>query len=108
MFALEISEEICFFALFLAFFGKFLMIFKKIPCHSFSFFARTVPVLEYFKNYSKSLTIVLGLRKNMLRQKSNFGQKRQFEKSDFLGFMPKRCRYWISHCSIGTTQKYNQ
>jgi len=37
------------FALFLAFFGKFLMIFKKISCHSFSFFARTAPVLECFQ-----------------------------------------------------------
>jgi len=25
----------------------------------------------------------------MLRQKSKLGQKRQFENSDFLGFMPK-------------------
>jgi len=49
MFALEISEEIRFFALFLAILGKFLMIFKKISCHRFSFFARTIPGLECFQ-----------------------------------------------------------
>ena len=42
-----------------------------------------------FKDYTKSLTIVLGLGKNMLQQKSKLGQKKQFEKSDFLGFTPK-------------------
>jgi len=99
MFALKISEKIHFFALFLAFLQKFLMIFKKISCHHFSFFARTIPGLECFqglylassafKDYTKSLTIVLGLGKNMLQQKSKLGQKKQFEKSDFLGFTPK-------------------
>jgi len=40
MFAFEISEKIRFFALFLAFWGKFLMIFKKFSRQRFSFLAK--------------------------------------------------------------------
>ena len=99
MFALKISEKIHFFALFLAFLQKFLMIFKKISCHHFSFFARTIPGLECFqglylassafKDYTKSLTIVLGLGKNNIAAKKKIGAKKAIWKKHFLGFTPK-------------------
>jgi len=61
-----------------------------------------------FKDYTKSLTIVLGLGKNHVPAKKQIGQKRLFETSDFVGFTPKSLPILDSECSTGTTQKYNQ
>jgi len=42
------------------------------------------------KDYAKSLPIVLAWgKKQSCGKKSKLGQKKQFEKSNFLGFMPK-------------------
>jgi len=90
MFALENSEKTRFFALFLAFLGKFLMIFKKISCQGFNFFARTIPGLECFQGlYQVTCHCFRVGEKQCCGKKSKLGQKRQFEKSDFLGFTPK-------------------
>jgi len=88
MFAFEISEKIRIFALFLAFLGKFLMIFKKNSCHRFSFFARTTPGLECFQGLYQVTYHCFGVGEKCCDKKSNLGLKRQFEKSDFLGFTP--------------------
>jgi len=83
MFALEISEKIRFFALFLAFLGKFL-IFKKISCHRFSFFARTIPGFECFQIlYQVTFHCFRVGEKQCCGKKSKLVQKRQFEKAIF-------------------------
>jgi len=108
MFALEISEKIRFFALFLVFLGKFLIIFKKIYCHRFSFVAGTIPGLECFHGLYQVACHYFRVGENNVAAKNKLGQKRQFEKSDFLGFTPKsllildfRVQYW-------NNAKYNQ
>jgi len=90
MFALENSEKIRFFALIFAFLGKFLMIFKNISCQGFNFFARTIPGLEFFQGLYQVIYHCFRVgEKQCCDKKSKLGQKRQFEKSDFLGFTPK-------------------
>jgi len=84
MFALDISEKIHFFALFLAFLGKFFMIFKKIYCRRFSFFARTIPGLECFQGLYQVTCHCF-----RVGEKQPCGKKGNLKKSDFLGFMPK-------------------
>ena len=87
MSVLEISEKIRCFALFLAFLEKFLMIFKKISCHRFRSFARTIPGLECFQGlYQVTYHCFRVGEKQCCGNKSKLGQKRQFEKSNFLGF----------------------
>jgi len=87
MFAFEIFLKIRFLALFLAFLGKFLMVFKKISCHRFSFFARTMPGLECFQGlYQVTYHCFRVGEKQCCDKKSKLGQKKQFQKSDFLGF----------------------
>jgi len=84
MFALKISEKIRFFALFLAFLQKFLMIFKKYSCHHFSFFARTIPGLECFQGlYQVTYHCFRVGEKQRFCKKKQIGAKKQFEKSDF-------------------------
>jgi len=75
MFALEISEKICLFALFLAFWGKF-MIFKKISCHRISFLQGLYLASSTFKDYTKSLTRVSGLGINNVTAKKEIGTKK--------------------------------
>ena len=79
MFALGISENIRFFALFLAFLGKFLMIFKKISCRRFGFFCKdyTWPrVLSW--TIPSHMPLFQGWGKTKLRQKRQFEKKRFF------------------------------
>jgi len=84
MFALEISEKIHFFALFLAFLGKFLIIFKKFSCHRFSFFARTKPGLECFQGLYQVTYYCLRLGKNnVAAKKSKLGKKGTLKKAIF-------------------------
>jgi len=90
MFAFEIYEKIRFFALFLAFLGKFLMIIKKFARQRFSFFARTIPGLECFQGlYQVTYHCSRVGEKQCCGKKSTLGQNRQFEKSDFFGFTAK-------------------
>jgi len=82
MFALEISEKIRFFALFLAFFGKFLIIFKKISCHRFRFFARTKPGLECFQGlYQVTYHCFRVGEKQCCGKKATWGKKGNLKKA---------------------------
>jgi len=76
MFALEISEKIRFYSSFLAILGKFLMIFKKISCHRLAFLQGLYLASSAFKDYTKSLTIVVGLGKNNVPAKKQIGAKK--------------------------------
>jgi len=90
-------------------FGKVLDDFQKnFHANASAFFQGLYLASSAFKDYTKSLTIILGLGKTMLWQKSKLGQERQWEKSDFYVLRQNCCRYWISECSIGITLKYNQ
>jgi len=84
MFALEISEKIQFFALFLAFLGTFLMIYKKISRRRFSFFARTIPGLKCFQGLYQVTCHCF-----RVGEKQRCSKKGNLKKSDFLGFTPK-------------------
>ena len=103
MFALEISEKILFFALFLTFFGKFLMIFKKIPCRRFNFIARTIPGLECFQGLYQVTCHCF-----RVGEKQRCGKKGNLKKSDFLGFTPKslpQLDFGVQHWN---NEKFNQ
>ena len=84
MFALDISEKIHFFALFLAFLGKFFMIFKKIYCRRLSFFARTIPGLECFQGLYQVTCHCF-----RVGEKQPCGKKGNLKKSDFFRFYAK-------------------
>jgi len=84
MFALEISEIIPFFALFLAFLGKFLTIFKKISCHRFRFFARTIPGLDCFQGlYQATYHCFMVGEKQCCGKKANWSKKGNLKKTIF-------------------------
>jgi len=68
------------------------MIFRYISCHRFSFFARTIPGLEFFQGLYQSLTIVFGLEKNnVATKKANWGKNRNLKKAIFYVLRHNRC-----------------
>ena len=110
---LTITEKICFFALFLAFLGKFLMIFKKVSSHRFSIFARTIPGLECFQGLYQVTyhCFRVGEKQCCGKKKNKLGEKNKFEKSDFLGFTPKLLSildFGVQHWSNAKIQPMTQ
>ena len=86
MFALEISEKIRFFALFLAFLGKILMILKKIISTVLAFLQGLYLASSAFRDYTKSLTIISGLGKNNVATKKQIGAKKVIWRKRFFRF----------------------
>jgi len=85
------------------------MIFKKISCHRFSFFARTIPGLECFQGLYQVIYHCFRVgEKQCCGKKANSGKKGNLKNALLQVLRQNRCRYWISECSIGTKQKYNQ
>jgi len=65
-----------FFALFLAFLGKILMILKKIISTVLAFLQGLYLASSAFRDYTKSLTIISGLGKNNVATKKQIGAKK--------------------------------
>jgi len=74
------------FALFLAFLGKFLMIFKKISCHHFSFFAETIPGLECFLRLHQVTCHYFRVGEYNVATKKQTGAKKAIWKKRFFRF----------------------
>jgi len=89
MFALEISEIIRFFSLFLVILGKFLMTFKKNSCYRFSFFARTIPGLECFQGLYQVTHHCFRVGENSVPAKKQIGVKKAIRKKRFFKFYAK-------------------
>jgi len=62
------------------------MIFKKISCHRLFFLQGLYLASSAFKDYTKSLTIVVGLGKNNVPAKKQIGAKKAIWKKHFLRF----------------------
>jgi len=70
-------------------FGKVLDDLNKNSCHRFRFFAKTIPGLKCFQGqYQVTYHCFRAGEKQRCDKKSKLGQKKQFQKSDFLGFTP--------------------
>jgi len=84
------------------------VIFKKISCHRFSFFARTIPGLEFFQGlYQVTYHCFRFGEKQCCDKKSKLRQKQQFEKSYFLGFTPQLLPildFEVQHCNNAKIQ----
>jgi len=81
--------KIRFFSLFLAVLGKFLMIFKKISCHCFSFFARTIPGLECFQGLYQVIYHCFRVGEKQCCDKKANGAKKAIWKKRFHRFYAK-------------------
>ena len=84
------------------------MIFKKISCHHFSFFAETIPGLECFLRLHQVTCHYFRVGEYNVATKNKLVQKRQFEKSDFLGFTPKSLLILDFRVQHWNNAKYNQ
>jgi len=89
MFALKISEKISLFLCVLPIWESSWRLKKQFLATVLAFLQGLYLASSAFKDYTKSLTIVLGLGKNNIAAKKKIGAKKAIWKKHFLGFTPK-------------------
>ena len=105
---LKFMRKFAFLLCFLPFWESSWWLSKNLHANVLAFLQGLYLASSAFKDYTKSLTIVLGLAKsNVAAKKAHWGKTGNLKKAIFLVLRQNRCRYCISECSIGKMQKYN-